>query len=342
MAGKVQQLTMKDIAQMLGVSVATVSRALKGSSSISQEQREKIQKFAREHNYFPNVIAGQLRHSKLGPGNVIGVIIPQIVHYYFMTVLSGIERETSRRGYRIIVAQSDESYEREVEICEDFWRNKVAGIIVSQAKDTTKYDHFIRLQDNGVPLVFYDRICAGINCSRVVVDDYQAAYHAVNYLISRGAKRVLYFGTTLNIEVSKNRYNGFKDALYHNGLQFTPDMMVMCDNKEKAEVMAPKLMQTANPPDAIFAVNDDTAIGALNSLKRAGYSVPDQVQICGFTNGERAEACDPMLTTVEQRGTELGREAAEVLIDMAEGKYPIDHVEKRIVKTRLIIRGTTR
>ena len=197
-------LTMKDIAKMLNVSVATVSRALKDSPNISREQREKIQKFAREHNYYPNVIAEQLRHTRLGPAKVIGVILPEFVHYYFASVLSGIEKEANLQGYRILVAQSNEKYEREVEICESFFQNKVCGIIVSQAKDTKTYDHFKRMLNNGVPLVFYDRICAGINCNRVVVDDYNGAFKAVSYLIERGAKRVAYYGTDLDLEIGKN------------------------------------------------------------------------------------------------------------------------------------------
>ncbi len=337
-----QQLTMKDIATMLGVSVATVSRALKDSPSISREQRLKIQQFAREHNYFPNVIAAELRHSKKGPAKVIGVIVPEMVHYYFASILAGIEEEASRRGYRIIVAQSDEKYEREVSICESFYQNKVCGIIVSQAKDTEKYAHFTGLIDSGVPLVFYDRICAGINCSRVVVDDYQASYNAVNYLIARGCKRVAFYGSPLNMEISKNRYNGYKDALAHNGLELDKSIVKECDNRNDAELITPGILAVKNRPDGFFAVNDDTAIGILYTAKRMGLSVPEDVQICGFTNGNRAVACDPMLTTVEQRGIDVGKEAASVLIGMVEGKFPINHVEKRIVKTRLVVRGTTR
>ena len=337
-----QQMTMKDIARMLGVSVATVSRALKDSPSISREQREKIQRFAREHNYFPNVVAATLRHSKLGPGKVIGVIIPQFTHYYFSSVLSGIEEQAYERGYRIIVAHSNERYEREVEICSSLYQNKVCGIIVSQAKDTEKYDHFQYLIDNGVPLVFYDRICAGINCSRVVVDDYQGSYRAVNYLIGRGCRRVAFFGSPLNMEISKNRYNGYKDALAHSGLNLDESLVKICDNRDEAERTAPGLLARKDRPDGFFCVNDDTAIGVLYTAKRMGLDVPRDLQICGFTNGYRAVACDPQLTTVEQRGVEVGREAADVLIDMVEGKYPIDHAVKRIVKTRLVVRGTTR
>ena len=133
---------MKDIARELGVSVATVSRALKDSPRISVEQRQKIQQYAREHNFIPNVLAESLRHSRVQPMKVIGVIIPELVHYYFASILKGIEEEASAHGYHIMVAQSGESYEREVQLCRSFYENKVCGIIVSQAKNTHNYDHF--------------------------------------------------------------------------------------------------------------------------------------------------------------------------------------------------------
>ncbi len=336
------QLTMKDIATMLGVSVATVSRALKDNPSISREQREKIKKFAREHNYFPNVIAEQLRNSKKSAGNLIGVIVPQFVHYYFSSVLSGIEQEASKRGYRILVAQSNEQYDREVEICQSFYQNKVCGIIVSQAKDTVKYDHFSYLLDNGVPLVFYDRICAGINASRVVVDDYQGSMKAVSHLIESGCKRIAFFGTSMNMEIGKNRLNGYKDALYSHGMKVDEHLICMCDNRADAERIAPKFLSHADRPDGFFAVNDETAIGILYAAKRMGLRIPEDVSVCGFTNSYNSRACDPMLTTVEQRGVQVGIEAAAVLIDTVEGKYDMDHAEKRIVKTRLVLRESTR
>ncbi|MDO4511376.1 MAG: LacI family DNA-binding transcriptional regulator [Bacteroidales bacterium] len=335
-------MTMKDIAKMLNVSVATVSRALKDSPNISREQREKIQKFAREHNYYPNVLAEQLRHTRTTPIKMIGVIIPEFVHYYFSSVLSGIEKEANRLGYRIMVAQSAEQYDREVEICESFLQMKVCGVIVSQAKDTKKYDHFHRLIDSGVPLVFYDRICADINCNRVVVDDYMGSYNAVAYLIERGARRVAYFGTDMDLEIGKNRYNGYVDALHKHGLKVDEQLVKFCDSGAQAELVTPGIISMRNRPDAIFTVNDDTAIGVLHTVKRMGYRVPDDVMICGFTNGIRAVSCDPMLTTVEQRGVEVGRQAVQILVDRLNGNHPIDHVEKRIVKTRLVVRGTTR
>lgn len=254
---------MKDIARDLGVSVATVSRALKDSPRISEEKRKQIQEYAREHNFFPNVIAETLRKSRVQPNKVIGVIVPQFVHYYFSCILTGIEEEASRRGYRIMVAQSDERYEREVKICQSFYANKCCGIIVSMAKNTTKYDHFQKLIDMGIPLVFYDRICTGVNASRVVVDDYMGAFTAVTHLIDTGCRKIGYYGMPGSMEIGKNRYNGYRDALLKNGLEPNPEWMKECDNRADAEVITPEILSQPNHPDAFFAVNDDTAIGIL-------------------------------------------------------------------------------
>ena len=335
-------MTMKDIARELGISVSTVSRALKDSPRISAERRAMIQQYAREHNFTPNVLAESLRRSKVQPIKVIGVIIPEFTHFYFSSVLAGIEEEASARGYLIMVAQSGESYEREVRICQSFYENKVCGIIVSQAKDTHRYDHFERLMEAGVPLVFYDRICTGVNASRVVVDDYMGAFNAVTHLIETGCKRIAFYGSAPTMEISKNRFNGYKDALLKHGLKFDESITRICDNRADAEAITPELLEGEHVPDGFFAVNDDTAIGILYTAKRMGFRVPDDISICGFTNGQRAVACDPMLTTVEQRGVKVGEEAADILIDQVEGILPRDKTERRVVRTRLVIRGTTR
>lgn len=337
-----QPLTMKDLARMLGVSVATVSRALRDSPSISKQRREMIQQFAREHHFRPNIVAESLRNSRRVPIKVIGVITPEFVHYYFSSVLAGIEQLASERGYRLLVSCSGENEEREAQLCDDFYRNRVCGIIAAQSKHTVHYDHFMRLVEFKMPLVFYDRICPAINANRVVVDDYRAAFKAVSYLIERGCRRIAYYGTSLNLEIAKNRLNGYRDALYQNGLKPDEELIKLCDNRDDAEMITPLLLQMGHRPDAFFAVNDDTAIGILYTAKRMGLKVPDELMICGFTDGNLATSCDPQLTTVEQNGIEVGREAAEILIGLVEGKYPLDRAQKRIVRTRLVTRGTTR
>ena len=335
-------MTMKDIAREFGISVATVSRALKDSPRISEERRKAIQQYAREHNFYPNAIGEALRHSRVMPSKIIGVIVPEFTHYYFSSILTGIEEAAAARGFNIMVALSGEQYERESRICENFHRNKVCGVIVSQAKDTRNYEHYQRLIDAGIPLVFYDRICTGVNASRVVVDDYMGAYNAVSHLIETGCERIAFYGSPMQLEISKNRFNGYKDALLKHGLTVDEEIIRVCDNRADAEILTPEILALEQRPDGFFAVNDDTAIGILYTAKRAGLRVPEDVSICGFTNGQRAVACDPMLTTVEQRGHRVGEEAAVILMDKVEGLSPIDKVEKRVVRTRLIIRGTTR
>ena len=335
-------MTMKDIAKEFGISVATVSRALKDSPRISEERRKAIQQYAREHNFYPNFIGAALRHNRVMPSRMIGVIVPEFTHYYFSSILTGIEEAAAARGFNIMVALSGEKYEREVSICENFHRYKVCGVIVSQAKDTKNYDHYQRLLDAGIPLVFYDRICTGLNASRVVVDDYMGAYNAVSHLIETGCKHIAFYGSPMQLEISKNRFNGYKDALLKHGLAVDESIIRVCDNRADAEVLTPDILAMENRPDGFFAVNDDTAIGILYTVKHAGFSVPDDISICGFTNGQRAVACDPMLTTVEQRGHRVGEEAAQILMDKVEGLIPLEKVEKRIVRTRLVIRGTSK
>jgi LacI family transcriptional regulator/LacI family repressor for deo operon, udp, cdd, tsx, nupC, and nupG len=336
------QITMKDIAKALGVSVATVSRALADHPGISEARRKEIQEYAKEHNFVSNALAESLRHSKARSQKIIGVIVPEIVHYFFSTVVSGIEEEASNRGYSIIVAQSKEQFDREVKICDSFIRSRVCGVIVSQAKNTKQYDHFIRIIDNELPLVFFDRICTGVNASRVVIDDYHGAFTATKYLIDTGCKRIAFCGSSLHLEIVKNRMNGYKDALRLHEMNVDNDYILECDSRELAEQQIPEIMKRENRPDAFFCINDDTAIGVIHAVKRLGLKIPDDVSICGFTNGERAKACDPMLTTMDQRGNEIGHQAANILINKVEGITPLNRVDKQVVRTNLVVRDTTK
>jgi DNA-binding LacI/PurR family transcriptional regulator len=181
-----------------------------------------------------------------------------------------------------------------------------------------------------------------VNASRVVVDDYMGAFNAVSYLIETGCSRIAYYGAAMNLEISKNRFNGYKDALLKHGLKYDPSLTYICDNRNDAETITPDVLQSPTPPDGFFAVNDDTAIGILYTAKRMGFKIPEDISICGFTNGQRAVACDPMLTTVEQRGKRVGEEAAAILIDQVEGHINPDQIVRRVVRTKLIVRGTTK
>lgn len=337
-----QTTTMKDIADHFGVSVSTVSRALNGSERVREEKRDAIRKYAKEHNFYPNDIAKSLRFSKRQPVKIIGVIVPEITHYYFSSVLTGIEERATERGYRVMISMSKESYEREVQLCQMFEAHQVCGVIVSQTKETNTYEHFKSLLNKGITLVFFDRICTGVDASLVVVDDYMGAFNAVKHLIETGCKRIAFYGMKGNAVIGKNRYNGYRDALLKTGLKPNDDLIFACDNRKDAETITPDILMKEHHPDAFFCVNYDTAVGVMYTAKRMGFRVPDDISVCGFTNDNRAMACDPQLTTVEQRGVEVGREAANILIDKVEGVIPMEKVEKRVVRTRLVVRGSSR
>jgi len=337
-----ENITIKDIARELGVSPSTVSRALHDSPSISSKQRKAIQAFAQSHHYQPNAIASALRSSQTVHSNLIGVILPQFEHYYFSCILTAIEKTCTENGYFILALQTGDSYENERKMVEALHQQQVAGIIISQAKDTTDYAHIESAIDDNIPMVFVDRICTGVRTSRVVVDDYAAGLTATEHLIESGCRRIAFMGAPMNLEISKNRYNGYRDALRKHGLNVDPALVKQCENRNEAELLTPQLMSLPSPPDGFFAINDDTALGVLYSCKRMGYRIPQDVCICGFGDGIRAISCEPQLTTMEQSGHDVGRQAAQVMMDTLKGVVTPGEFLNKIVKTRLIIRGTTR
>lgn len=335
---KKPQITIKDIARALNISPSTVSRALKNHPDISQDTKNAVNKYAKDFNYKPNTLALSLRMSK---NNTIGVIVPEIIHYFFSSILSGIEQIANKEGYNVIICQSSENYEKEVRNAEALIATRVSGVLACLSKHTTNYDHFQEIIDSDIPLVFFDRICIGINTDRVVVDDYVGAFAAVEYLIQTGCKRIAFYSSPLHLEISKNRKNGYLDALRKYGLTVDESLIRVCDTREEAIIITPEILDRPNRPDGFFAINDHCAAGILYAVKLAKLRVPYDIAIMGFSDGELAKACDPMLSTVEQHGYEMGLNAASLLLDKINGVTHGQYTNK-IVKTNLIIRGTTR
>ncbi len=332
------QITIKDIARELGVSPSTVSRALKNNPDISEETRNMVHDYAKQHNYKPNAMALNLRTNR---SNTIGVIIPQLVHHFFSCVLSGIEEIGSKAGYNILIAQSNERYDNEKKIIQSFQTARVCGVISSLAKDTSEFDHYQELIDNNIPIVFYDRICPNIKTGRVVVDDYAGAFSAVEYMIQTGCKRIFFYSADAHLEISKNRRNGFLDAMRKYKIPVDNNMIKQCDTREHAIAITPDILERDDRPDGFFAINDETAAGILYACKIAGLRVPDDVSICGFTDGAIAQNTDPKLTTVEQHGQEVGRSAIQLLLEKLKGETDFK-TNNKIVRTNLVVRGTTK
>lgn len=335
---KKPQITIKDIARALNISTSTVSRALKNHPDISQSTKDAVNKYAKDFHYKPNTLALSLRTSK---NNTIGVIVPEINNYFFSSILSGIEEIANQDDFNVIICQSSEKYEKEVRNAEALIATRVSGVLACLSKCTTNYDHFQGIIDSDIPLVFFDRICTDINTDRVVVDDYTGAFAAVEYLIQTGCKRIAFYSSPFHLEISKNRKNGYLDALRKHNLPIDETLIRICDTREEAIIITPEILDSPNRPDGFFAINDHCASGILYAVKSAKLRIPEDVSIFGFSDSELARACDPMLSTVEQHGYEMGKHAASLLLakinDETQGQFT-----NKIVKTNLIIRGTTK
>lgn len=334
-----QYITLKDIAKALNLSASTVSRAMSNNPAISVETRKLVQKFAKEQKYKPNVLAMQLRTKR---NTTIGVIVPQIVHYFFSTVLAGIQEEAEKENYNLLICQSSEDYVKEIKSVETLLDARVSGILASQSKTTKEYGHFQDIIDNNVDLVFFDRICTGINTDKVVVDDYEGAFKAVDYMVSTGCKKIAFLGSDVDMPISNNRRMGYESALRKNKIEIDKSFIKECDTHSIAQTMVPDMLTAENVPDAFFCINDEVAAYCLQLVKAAGFRVPEDISICGFTNGYLTEVTDPTLTSVDQHGFKIGVQAARLLIDRIEGRETKKGVVSKLIKTELVVRNSTR
>jgi LacI family transcriptional regulator len=228
-------VTIKDIARELKISPSTVSRALKNHPDISEDTKRAVNKLAEKLNYQPNAVALSLKQRR---SNTIGVIIPEIVHYFFSSVISGIEDVAYDAGFNVVICQSNEMYEREVANSKTLLASRVDGILVSISKETKEYKHLYNLRDNGVPLVFYDRVVPDFDADQVIIDDFDAAYRATKHLIDTGRKRIAHFAGPQNLLIGKNRKEGYLKALEEAGLNARENWIFDADTFEKARLAA--------------------------------------------------------------------------------------------------------
>lgn len=330
-------ITIKDIAKELGVSVSTVSRALQDHPDISAPTKVMVKECAKRLRYKPNLMASNLRTSK---NNTIGVVIPELNHHFFASVLDGIEQTANEYGYNILICQSHEDVEKEQQNVQMLLNGRVAGMLVGVSKETQRLQHLQDVINSSIPLVLYDRPCPSLACDQVVSDDYAGAYNAVEYLIQTGCKRIMYFSSPMQLEVAHRRYQGWRDALSRYGLNVEGGAILTCDTRAQAIIETPNVMKQQNPPDAIFCVNDNCAAGVLYAAQMLGLKIPDDLAICGFSDAPLCRTTSPMLTTVEQHGVEIGKRAMLRLLKRLDGDQRIAQTE--MVHTDLIVRETTR
>ena len=331
-------ITIKDIAKALNISASTVSRALKDHPDISRETKEAVNTLAAKLRYKPNAVALSLKNSKT---NTIGVIIPEVVHYFFSSVISGIEDVAYEAGYNVMVCQSNEKYAREVINVQALESNRVEGALVSVSKETNDFSHLLNLEENGVPIVFFDRAPEELDVDRVIIDDRKAAYNATTHLIETGCKRIAHLSTHQTLGIGFERLAGYRKALEDHGIPYREDLVVVADSFELAGDATRNLMHLPSPPDAIFAVNDMTAVGAMKTLQRMSIAVPQKVAIIGFSAGFFSDITTPTLSSVDQHGYEMGVEAAKLLLQRIE--KPVEGKHKtQFIDTHLVLRESTK
>lgn len=340
-----RKLTLKQIAKELDVSISTVSKSLRGSSEISEETRLKVQAFAKLYNYKPNNIALSLKNRKT---KTIGVIIPEIVHHFFATVISGIEDMANQHGYTFIICMSNESFDKEVINMEMLANGSIDGFIISLSKETqykADFHHITEVMSQGMPVVMFDRVTNEIFCDKVIIDDKLAAYDAVQHLIKLGKKKIALVTTQDYVSVGKLRTDGYIKALLDNNLPFDENLIVKIDDLENCEIKIGELI-ASKAIDGVLAVNEIFAATIIKKANKLGINVPKDLSVIAFTDGLISQYSTPTITTVSQNGFKMGQKAAKMLIDQVEKDYSEDseieeNYSTEIIETFLIEREST-
>jgi DNA-binding LacI/PurR family transcriptional regulator len=331
--------TLYDIADKLGISTSTVSRALNDHPQINIKTKQKVKRIAEELHYLPNTLAKNLKNKK---STTIGVIVPDIKHDFFSSAIGGIEEVAYDAGFTIIVTQSNEEFEREIINTKVLLHQRVAGVIVSISQNTSNGKHFMELTKRRIPLVFFDRILDEISVPKVIIDDYASSYNAVNYLISKGRRKIAHFAGHQSLIIYKKRLEGYINALTHAGIIYDDKLVSYRGYHEKDGYDSmDDLISKGIIPDAIFAINDSLAIGAFQRIKEESLRIPDDISLIGFSNMKISTVVDPPLTTVDQPSFEMGKKAAQLLIKLIANESHLDNPETIVLDTELIIRKST-
>ncbi len=328
--------SLKDLARELGVSIATVSRALRSSPEIGQEMQAKVKELAKRLNYRPNPFAQSLR--KEAP-RMIGVVVPNLVTHYYAAVLDGIEDEARKSGYSVISANTHEDSESEVRAIDNFIGLHVEGIIACLAQNTTDYSHFEEISNMDIPLVFFGRTCLPDKFSCVTANGDIAAQEATQHLIDTGSRHIAFIGGPNHLDMVRRRKHGYLEALKENRIPIDRDLVV-CEriDYDWALEATSRLLERENKPDAILAFNDIITFAAFTSIKQHNLRIPDDIALIGFTDDVHARYVTPMMSAIEDQSYEIGITACQLLLKNIGGDKKI---YKKIVPQKLVIRDTS-
>lgn len=337
-----ERVTLKDIGKILGISKTTVSKALKDYPDISKETKQAVLALAKEMEYEPNSIALKLRKNK---SFIVGVIIPEIVHHFFSNVISGIVEVADQHGYSILLTQTNETYEREVREAKVLLSTRVDGLLISLSNDTVQYKHLETLQQYGVPVVLFDKICDGLQASKVVVDDFNGAFMAVEHLVQQGCKYIAHIRGPKDPENAKQRFAGYVAALEKYGLPFSDDYVKQCKQvtQEEGYEFTKQLVSLPQPPDGIFAVTDEVAVGCMMAIKEFKLAIPQDVALIGFSDWKMASVLEPKLSSVYQPAFEMGKRAFEILLKEMEiyTRNEVPDFQNVVLNTTLKVRESS-
>lgn len=309
---KKKAIRIKDIARVLNISTSTVSRALRDSHDISPYTRSQVLDVAYKLGYKKNIHAAALAS---GSTKNIGVVIPFITNYYFSTVISGIQETAYKNGYNIVLMLTNDSSKREKYLMENLAVSNWDGLLVSISADTSNSDYFYHLIQKGIPIVFFDRVPKNIESSKVLQNDYSGALMATEHLISKGYRRIAHFAGNEHLSITQNRLNGYKAALKKHRIPLNPEWIFYSGfSQQSGEDDMEKVFKLRDKPNAIFAVNDRRAVGAIIAIKRKGLNVGKDIGVIGFTNDPISTIIEPSLSTIEEPALEIGKQSCELLI----------------------------
>ena len=330
-----QKARLIDIARALNISVTTVSRALNNKSDISKQTKQAVLDLAKELNYQPNTLAISLRKKRTL--KLIGVVLPNVDHYFFSTLLQGIMSEAHQNNYLVLVAESSQDATKEREILEEFVSYGVNGVLLAPSRESNYEENLLPLVKQRIPIVLMDRTYADYSSHFVQSDDYNGALEAVNLLIKNGYKRIAHIRGSDHWSIGSERYRGYADALTQNGREILKEYVVSCTlaNKEEGFQAATTLFNLPNPPDAVFTVTDNVAAGVIEYCNQFNLFIPEQVGVVGFSNAEISALLSPGLTTVEQKGQDIGKLAFSFFLQSLSDKTK---VFQKTFESKLIVR----
>ena len=334
-----KNITIKDIASRLNLHYTTVSRAIRNHPDVNPETRKRILATAEELNYFPNSFATNLRRKK---SNIIGVIVPELQHHFFSSIISEIANIADQYAYSVLVCQTNESLAQEKKLADVLIRNRVAGVLASISEESGESEHLERIIQSGIPLVFFDRVCDSCRSSRVTLDFYEGAYTVVRHLIQMGCRRIAHIAGPIQIEGVKQRFEGYKAALASH--QIPVDETLIRSGGFCAEngiSATDRFLKLTERPDAIFAVNDEVAIGAMMRIRKAGLNIPEDIAVAGFDDDKMSAYTDPPLTSVRIHQNEVGSAAIALLLEQINARKKELEPVVKMIRTTLIVREST-